>query len=103
MSNYKHYVFNNHPLLSIGLMNGRHPFERKRRVIVFLITLAFAMFVSFLLLKTDVVVEVRLFVSCMIKHVMMLTMCRVDADRRLSIRLQRAVRRPQLDFFFQWR
>eukprot|EP01034_Spumella_vulgaris_P032857 gene32857-40558_t len=58
MSNYKHYVFNNHPLLSIVLMNSRHPFERKRRVIVFLITLAFAIFVSFLLLKTDVVVEI---------------------------------------------
>ena len=50
LSNYKHYVFNSHPLLSIFFMHRQHPFERKKRIIVFLCTFAFTIFMSFVLL-----------------------------------------------------
>lgn len=51
-SNYKHYVFNNHPFISIFLVNSAHPYNRKRRIIVFLCTLAFVMVASYYITRT---------------------------------------------------
>jgi len=52
MSNYKYYVFNNHPFLSIFLVNKLHPYDRKRRIIVFLCTLVFVMVLSYYITQT---------------------------------------------------
>jgi len=52
MSNYKYYVFNNHPFLSIFLVNRLHPYDRKRRIIVFLCTLVFVMVLSYYITQT---------------------------------------------------
>jgi hypothetical protein len=51
-SNYRHYVYNNHPLLSIFFMNRLNPFGRRQRLLVFIDSLFFAIFVTFLITET---------------------------------------------------
>lgn len=57
-SNYRQYVKNNHPLLSICLASPLNPFGRKERILVFLNSLFFAIFVTFLVTETTFVPKV---------------------------------------------
>lgn len=57
-SNYKHFVMNNHPLLSMLLLHPKNVYSRKQRLIVYLNALFFALFVSFVLLGTTTVHQV---------------------------------------------
>lgn len=51
-SNYIRFVAQQHPLISIALVNPKHPFTRKNRIIVFICVLAFAFFVEIALLDS---------------------------------------------------
>jgi hypothetical protein len=51
LSNYWQFIRNNHPLLSICLMHTKNPFPRKKRVIVFICTFSFSIFLTFLLME----------------------------------------------------
>lgn len=59
-SNYRQYVYNNHPLLSLILLHPLNPYGRKERLIVFINSLFFAIFVTFVILETTYVPKVSL-------------------------------------------
>lgn len=58
-SNYKHFVFNNHPVISICLATWGQPYNMKKRIIVFICTLSMAIGISYVLVHTDYVHQVR--------------------------------------------
>lgn len=58
-SNYKCFVFNNHPLLSICLQHPLHPCNMKRRIAIFISTVAVAVTLSYVVWETDFVPWVR--------------------------------------------
>jgi hypothetical protein len=59
ISNYIRFVSNNHPLLSLCLKHKNHPFTFKRRLLVFICILAFAIALSYILLSTSYVYKVK--------------------------------------------
>jgi len=52
LSNYCSFVCNTHPLLSICFSHKKHPYTKRKRLLVYFLVLIFAIFVSFLLLRT---------------------------------------------------
>jgi hypothetical protein len=59
LSNYKHFVFNNHPFFSICLATWGQPYNMKKRILVFICTLSMAIGISYVLVHTDYVHQVR--------------------------------------------
>lgn len=58
LSNYYHYILNNHPLLSMLFRHPKNVYTRSQRLVVYLNALFFAVFVSFVLLGTTTVKQV---------------------------------------------
>ncbi|RYH27868.1 hypothetical protein EON65_12865 [archaeon] len=59
-SNYKHFVYNNHPFLSICCLHSKHTYNCRERIVVFFNVLCFAIFLSFILLGTTLIKEVAM-------------------------------------------
>ena len=60
-SNYKHYVMNNHPGLSLILSHPLHPYTKKSRFVVFVCLLLFAVTLSFVFWDTNYAPQVSQF------------------------------------------
>lgn len=60
LSNYIHYVKNNHPLISIFLAKRGQPYNTKKRLIVFVCIISFAIGLSYILVSTDYIHQVEL-------------------------------------------
>jgi hypothetical protein len=58
LSNYVHFVCNNHPLLSICFARRCHPYDTKKRLIVFICIVSFAIGLSYAFLNTNYVYQV---------------------------------------------
>ena len=58
MSNYRHFVCNNHPLLSIVFARRCHPYNMKKRLIVFICIICFAIGLAYVFYNTDYVYQV---------------------------------------------
>ena len=63
MSNYRHFVYNNHPLISIFFAKRGHPYNTKKRFIVYICIICFAIGLSYLFLNTNYVHEVNQTIS----------------------------------------
>jgi hypothetical protein len=59
-SNYRKYVFNQHPFLSLCCLHPKHVYSRKQRLIVYFDALCFAIFLSYVLLGTNTFPEVSM-------------------------------------------
>ena len=57
-SNYRHYVYNNHPFFSIFLAYRGQPYNTKKRFIVFICVLSFAIGLAYLLVNTELLHQV---------------------------------------------
>jgi hypothetical protein len=58
LSNYIHYVKNNHPLISICLANRGQPYNTKKRLIVFICIVSFAIGLAYILVNTSYIHQV---------------------------------------------
>lgn len=63
LSNYIHYIKNNHPLLSICLANRGQPYNTKKRLIVFICIISFAIGLAYVLVNTSYIHQVDLLPS----------------------------------------
>lgn len=52
ISNYYYYVLNNHPLFSMCFLHHLNPFGRKERIIVYINSIIFAIFITFVIMYT---------------------------------------------------
>lgn len=64
--NYIAYIRNNHPALSMCFSHALHPFRKHQRLIVFLNSLFFTIFISFVVCQTTLMPRVR---SSFVVHV----------------------------------
>ena len=60
LSNYIHYVKNNHPLFSICLAKRGQPYNTKKRLIVFICITSFAIGLAYILVNTSYIHQVEL-------------------------------------------
>lgn len=63
LSNYIHYVKNNHPLFSICLAKRGQPYNTKKRLIVFICIISFAIGLAYVLVNTSYIHQVDLLPS----------------------------------------
>ena len=59
ISNYAFFVRNNHPLISIFLATKNHPYSMKKRLIVFVCIISFAIGLAYLVFNTKYVYQVK--------------------------------------------
>ena len=57
-SNYRHYFYNNHPLFSIVLAYRGQPYNTKKRFIVFVCVLSFAIGLAYVVVNTAIMKQV---------------------------------------------
>lgn len=57
-SNYRHYFYNNHPLFSIVLAYRGQPYNTKKRLIVFICVLSFAIGLAYIVVNTGILHQV---------------------------------------------
>lgn len=58
-SNYRHYFYNNHPFFSIMLAYRGQPYNTKKRFIVFVCVLSFAIGLAYIVVNTQILHQVR--------------------------------------------
>ena len=60
ISNYGLFVINNHPLLSIFLAHRSHPYSTKKRFVVFICIISFAIGLAYLFFNTSYIHPVKI-------------------------------------------
>mmetsp|Transcript_33876 Transcript_33876/g.32320 ORF Transcript_33876/g.32320 Transcript_33876/m.32320 type:complete len:376 (+) Transcript_33876:320-1447(+) len=60
ISNYMYFVLNNHPLLSICFAKRGHPYNTKKRIIVFICVLSAAITLSYVLVSTSYIYQIAM-------------------------------------------